>query len=338
MFDLMIIGGGPAALSAAFYASEKQLNVVMVYEDLGGKVGWRESLVGTEAEQQRFIQPRQPSMRPDHQALDDEHYLPANVLVRLLTRRVTQTCRLIHDRALTVSKRLASFAVETREQGQLQAAAVLVATGATPVLLDVPGAQRLIGRGLGYSITTYAHLVAGKQVAVIGTTARALLGAAELARTAERVYLVAPRPGHPSAGSGQALTTPLAAALRFLPNVEVLKDYAVTEVIGATTIEELVLQGEGQTRRLRLHHAFVDLGLTPHSDIVQGLVHTDPDGFIIVDQQNATTTPGLFAAGDVTTNGCEQVLIAVGDGARAARSAYRYLLAWSLASHHSPAA
>src|SRR3712207_3404620 len=132
MFDLMIIGGGPAALSAAFYASEKQLNVVMLYEDLGGKVGWHESLVGTEAEQQRFIQPRQPSMDADHQTLDDEHYLPANVLVRLLTRRVMQTCRVIHDRAIAVSKRVASFAVETREQGRLQAGAVLVATGATP--------------------------------------------------------------------------------------------------------------------------------------------------------------------------------------------------------------
>jgi alkyl hydroperoxide reductase subunit AhpF len=98
----------------------------------------------------------------------------------------------------------------------------------------------------------------------------------------------------------------------------------------------LIVEQHGTTRRLDVDRAFVDLGLVAHSGLVQGLVATDRNGFIVVDACSQTTVPGLFAAGDVTTTLCEQVLIAVGDGTRAAMHAYDYLLGRGL--HHAGAA
>jgi thioredoxin reductase len=178
-----------------------------------------------------------------------------------------------------------------------------------------------LGYGLGYSATTHAHLLEGKTAAVIGTTVRALRGAAELARTARQVYLIAP--------DATGLTTPTALALCKRPNVEALAGYQVQQIVGVTNVQELVVAREDETRRLRVDAAFVDLGLAPNSMMVRPIVQTDLDGFIWVDDRNATTQPGLFAAGDVTTAFGEQVLIAIGEGARAALSAYDYLLARS---------
>jgi thioredoxin reductase (NADPH) len=298
MHDLIIIGGGPAALSAAVYALGKQLNVLVIYERLGGKSGDQQHLHGQKG----------TSASPGNEAA---HILQCEI--------AAQPDRALCDRVTSVSTIEAGFQIATEHQGVYQSPAVIVATGTTPRMLDMPGARELLGQGLGYSATTHAHLIAGKQVAVIGTTARALRGAAELARTAARVYLIAP--------NADGLDTPLAHTLQQRPNIEVLAGYQVKAVNGPFNVEYLVVERGDQHRWLRVEAAFVDLGLMPNSGIVRQLVRLDPAGFICVDNRNATTLAGLFAAGDVTTSFGEQVLIAIGDGARAALSAYDYLLA-----------
>jgi len=298
MYDLIIIGGGPAALSAAVYALGKQLNVLVVYESLGGKAGTQQYLRGQSG----------------------AGAMPGVEVARVLEREIAaQPERALCDRVTSVSTIEAGFQITTEHHGVYQSLAVIVATGTTPRMLDMPGAHELLGQGLGYSATTHAHLVAGKQVAVIGTTARALRGAAELVRTAARVYLIAP--------DAAGLDTPLAHTLQQRPNLEALAGYQVKAVNGPFNVESLVVERGDEHRWLRVEAAFVDLGLIPNSGIVQQLVQLDPAGFIRVDERNATTLAGLFAAGDVTTGFGEQVFIAIGDGARAALSAYDYLLA-----------
>lgn len=300
MYDVLIVGGGPAALAAACYAQQKQLSVALVYDQLGGKIGWSESLTVREWEPQPV------------------RYLPSNEHVRLLWDRVVHAAQIVNDTVIQLKAAPQSWDVETEHHGTLQACAVIVATGATPLRLYVPGAQRWVEPGAGYSITTYAHRAKGEQVAVIGSTLRALQGAAELAQTAARVFLVMP--------DGEYLVTSLGRALRAHPLVEIIMDAEVTEISGINRLEEVVLDYGGQTRRLSVQRVFVDLGLVPNSDIVRGLVGTDSEGFIIVDRDNATTVPGIFAAGDVTTAPGEQVFAAMGDGARAAMSAYKHIL------------
>lgn len=297
MRELIIIGGGAAALSAGMYALGKQIDFVMIYETLGGKAGWRQSLVGQE----------------------EVEYLAGEEAVRIFERKIAmQTDRTIRDTVTTVQRTDQGFRVETRNHEVLEALAVIVATGATPVRLQAPGAHELLGQGLGYSVTTHAHLLAGKTAAVIGATHRALRGVAELARTAEKVYLIIPDP--------DAASLPMMHAISQRPNVEILSGYTVDEVAGPMNVEEIIVSRNGQQQRIPVDAAFVDLGLRPCSEFVRHLVRTDQEGFIWVDERMATTVPGIFAAGDVTTSFGEQVLIAIGDGARAALSAYDYLL------------
>lgn len=298
MYDMIIIGGGPAGLAAAVYALGKQLDFLLISEDLGGKAGWRQQLNGQ----------------------IEEEFLAGDEAVQLFERRISARAgRVLRDRVTEVTRTNGIFDVATRQHGVMQSVAVIVATGVAPIRLEVPGARELFGQGFGYSIATHNQLLDGKTAAVIGTTVRALRGVAELSRTAEKVYLIAP--------DATGLETPLARALRHRPNVEVLERYEVREVYGVFSVEELILARDGQMRHLSVDAAFADLGLIPNSAMVRRITQTDYDGFIWVDDRNATSQPGLFAAGDVTAAFGEQILIAIGEGARAALSAYDYVLA-----------
>lgn len=307
MRDLIIIGAGAAGLSAAVYALGKHLDFLVIYDELGGKSDWGQRLADQDA----------------------EAYRAGSEAVSLFARRLNaHPNHAMRDQVAGVSKDDSGFRVETQNHGIQESRTVIVATGATPVPLDVPYAQEFVGHGLGYSITTYTNLLAGKTAAVIGTKERALRGVGELARIAKQVYLIAP--------DSTDLNTALAHTLEQRPNVEVFDGYRVKEIIGNFHTGEVVIERDGQTRSLGVDAAFVDLGLQPNTGMVRGLVEMDAQGFIKVDHQNATSQPGLFAAGDVTTAFGEQVIIAMGEGARAALSAYDYLLAEPATYTHMP--
>ena len=297
MHDLVIIGGGAAGLSAALYALGKGLDAVTIYEDIGGKAGTQQQLVGQASEE----------------------YLAGVEAVQLFERRVTSHAgAVLRDRVIELRKYNGIFQIETQHHGALEARTVLIATGATPLKLDVPGAKALLDHGIGYSITTHSQLLAGKRVVVVGATMRALRGVVELARVAKQVYLITP--------DAIGMTHPLARSLRQFANVSLLVGYRVVEIAGAMGVEQVAVEHDGERSWLQVDAAFADLGLLPNSGVARQLARVNVDGFIMVDDRNATTQAGLFAAGDVTTAFAEQVLIAIGEGARAAASAYDYLL------------
>ena len=150
MRDLIIIGGGAAGLSAAMYALGKQLDFLIIYETFG-KAGTAQHLIG--------------------QA--EEEYLAGSEAVRQFERRISIDAEhVLHDQVTDVTKVSGVFHVATRHHGVQQGRTVIIATGATPIALDVPGARALLNQGLGYSVTTHAHLLAGKTAAVIGTKPR----------------------------------------------------------------------------------------------------------------------------------------------------------------------
>jgi len=297
MFDLIILGGGAAGLAAAAYAHSKQLDVRVIVEELGGKAGTQQHL---------------------HDQAGEEALLDA-ATVQLLARRIAaREGAVLHDRVTSVTKAQGVFQVETQHHGRQTSRVLLVATGASPLPLDVPGARQLVNHGVGYSITTHAQLLAGKSVAVVGTTNRALRGVIELANIGAQVALIA--------SDATGLSTPLAHALRQLPGVTVFERYAAQAIIGTTGVEQIVIARDGEESALQVDAVFADLGLLPNSGVVRRIVQVDPDGFIWVDDQHMTSLEGLFAAGDVTTAFAEQIMIAIGDGTRAAVSAYGYLL------------
>lgn len=298
MHDLIIIGGGAAGLAAAVYALDKRLDVLVIAEEAGGKAGTGQVLRGQHAPEPMAGGETVRALRHEAEAQPD---------------------RFLTDRVLQLSNAGGAFQITTEQHGQLESLAVILASGASPVHLEAHGAEELLGLGLGYSATTHASHFAGKKVAVIGGTVRALRGTAELARGAERVYLITPELLLPE--------SLLAEALLHIHNVEVLLGYQVKSINGPFNVTSLVAERGSQHRWLQVEAVFADLGLQPNSALLQDLAETDERGFVMVDQRRATTCPGLFAAGDVTTAPCEQLLIAIGDGARAAMSAYDYILA-----------
>ena len=298
MYDLIVIGGGPAGLTATIYAIRKRLNVLLLTKDLGGKTNFRLALPWIE----------------DYQVIRGLEIVNKfrNELEYLEFARHTDT-------AEKIDKKDGQFIVTTKGGVTLEARSVIVATGARQVRMNVPGEKEFIMKGLCYSALSYAPLFIGRTAIVIGDEDLALRSTGELATVAEYVYFVC--------AGDLMLASPLWTKLQAAENVTILKDHQVVEVKGDNFARILVTRDpSGKIVEHEADGMFVEKALIPQSAVVKGLVDLDERERIIVDCANCTNIPGFFAAGDVTNSYAEQVLIAVGEGAKAALSVYEYLL------------
>ncbi len=297
MYDLIIIGAGPAGLTAAAYAINKRIETLVISEDLGGKINYRLTLKGVEG----------------HEVITG-----AEVVEKF--KRQLEYLKFAHqtDRAVKVLPVDKHFAVLTQGEKRYEAKAVVIATGAIPKRLEVPGEKRLIGRGLSYSTVSHAPLFIDKVAALVGSGGRALRNAAELAEVAKQVHLILPERGEMDSVLGQKL--------RANPKVTLYENSEIREIRGEQTVEEILVRAKGVTQTISVDGLFVELGVVANSQLASGLVLTNPEGKILVDSKCTTSRPGVFAAGDVTDVFVEQVLISIGEGAKAALSAYEYLL------------
>jgi alkyl hydroperoxide reductase subunit F len=297
MYDLIVLGGGPAGLTATVYAIRKRLDVLLITRDLGGKTNYRLQLPFVEK----------------HLVITGEEVVSrfANEVDYLEFARVFEKVEKIEGGD-------GSFKVTTREEKTYEAKAIIVATGARGRLMDVPGEKDFMMRGLCYSAVSYAPLFIDRDVVVIGDTKLALRSTAELARIARKVTLVAPSHGE--------LDTVMGRKVLEAKNVEVLEGFRVKEVLGDEFARKVIVSKNGDKKELEADAFFVELELVPQSGIVADLVERDEGEHIVVDARNKTSMEGIFAAGDVTDVISEQVLISVGEGAKAALAAYEYLL------------
>ncbi|MCP4359594.1 MAG: FAD-dependent oxidoreductase [Chloroflexi bacterium] len=298
MYDLIVIGGGPAGLTAAMYAVRKRLNILLVSEDLGGKTNFHLDMPGVDCHQ--LIR----GVEVVNKFKSELEYLD---FARLM------------ERVETVGKIDDGFEAHTATGTVLEAKAIIVASGTQQEWLNVPGEIDYLSKGLCYSALSYAPLFIEKDTVVIGEDDLALRSAAELATVAHHVHLVGP--------AGSVLQTPLGKKLIKAMNVSILSDYKVVRVEGNEYCNTVVVKNSlGYEKKLKADGTFVEKGLRPNSHMVAGLVDLDGRGFIKVDPYSRTSAPGIFAGGDVTNIYAEQVLVAVGEGVKAALSAYEYLL------------
>jgi len=296
MYDLIIIGGGPAGITAAATAINQRLETLIIAEQWGGQTTYAMQVEDMEG----------------REVITGETLLDA-------FRRQLDYLDFVRDFD-TVAKVMpveGHFAVDTVRGDCYEGRTLIMATGAKPQRLDVPGEARLTGYGLSYSATTHAGLFLGKDAAVVGRGRRAQWAAADLARKAHRVYLLAPE---------SLPDTPLVHSLRQMQNVEIVEGIMVRKVCGERFVESIIVATpEGEERELPVKGVFVKLPRTPNSELVREWVNCDSRGHIIVDVYCATNWPGVFAAGDVT-HVSEQALVHIGEGAKSAISAYHYLL------------
>jgi thioredoxin reductase len=298
MYDLIIIGGGPAGLTAAIYAIRKRLNVLLLAKDLGGKTNYRLALPW----------------------IEDYQVIKGLEIVNKFRTELEYLEFARHIEAVEkVEKRDGHFAITTKGGAVLESKAVIVATGTRQVRMGVPGEKEYTMKGLCYSALSYAPLFIDKSVVVIGDEELALRSAGELATVAKEVTMVC--------ASDKMMETPLGQKLQAAGNVKIMKDCEIVEVQGDEFARRLILKdASGNLNQFEADGMFVEKALTPNTNMVAGLVELDEQGRIVIDGGCRTNVPGLFAAGDVTNSYAEQVLIAVGEGAKAALSAYEYLL------------
>jgi len=298
MYDLIVIGGGPAGLTAAIYGIRKHLDVFLVSQDLGGKTNYSLELPNTETH--RVIS----GVEIVEKFWRELDYLN-------FARRLSKVTK--------VEKKEDVFEVTLDDGDVLEGRSVIVATGSRVKQLGVPGELEFIGKGLSYSALSYAPLFVEKRATVIGDGELALRAACELAQVADMVHLVAPTHGE--------LDSPMARKLAANMKVVIWDEHKVKGFRGNGFVNRVLLETpEGKESEVETDGVFIEIGLIPNVEPIADLVELDELGRIKVDSRNRTGCEGLFAAGDVTNAHAEQVLIAVGEGAKAALSAYEYLL------------
>jgi alkyl hydroperoxide reductase subunit F len=298
MYDLIVVGGGPAGLTATMYAIRKRINVLLVSRDLGGKTNYKLGLPWIKDYQVIHGLEVVNKFRSELEYLDfARHMEPVD----------------------EIKKEEGGFLILTRGGGELKTKAVIVATGAKQLRLKVPGEKEYMMRGLCYSALSYAPLFIDRTVVVIGDGDLAMRSTAELATIADQVYLVSK--------SNKELASPLGKKLTAADNVTVLDGHEVIEVKGDDYARSVIVQDhDGKISAIEADGTFIEMALIPNSQMIADMVDLDDQGRIVVDCANHTNVPGIFAAGDVTSGFAEQVLIAVGEGAKASLSAYEYLL------------
>jgi thioredoxin reductase len=296
MYDLIIIGGGPAGLAAGVLALRRRLNFLLVTERCVGPDAYAMQLEG----------------------MDGGDMVVGEELMERFRRQLEYLEFVRHyGRAVKVQVGREGYLVLTGEGTRFSGRALLIATGATPERLGIKGEKELVGRGLAYSVSAHAGLFLGMDVAVVGYDRRAQDAVLKLARFADTVHLLSPEP-LPDERRLESLVR--------LDNLQVWEDVRLTEVLGPTYVSGVRLSAPGgKQSELAVRGLFVYLGRRPNSSLVKDLVRCSESGEIEVDRWGATSRPGLFAAGDVT-HVTEHVLVHIGEGAKALIAAYDHLL------------
>lgn len=302
VFDVLVIGGGPAGASAAIYAARKGIRTGIVAERFGGQI------LDTLAIE-NFISLRETE-GPKLAAALEEHVRHYDVDIMNLQRAET----------LTPVKE--GFELQLANGGKLIGKTVIVATGARWRNMNVPGEGEYRARGVAYCPHCDGPLFKGKKVAVIGGGNSGVEAAIDLAGVVAHVTLI-------EFMEELRADAVLQRKLFSLPNVTVIKHAQTTEVLGngdKVTGLSYKNRGTGESHVLELAGIFVQIGLLPNTDWLKETLALSKNGEIEIDAKGQTTLPGVFAAGDCTTTPFKQIVIAVGEGAKASLAAFDHLI------------
>lgn len=299
MYDVIVIGAGPAGMTAGVFAGRKGLKTAIISKDFGGQANWTTD-----------IENYMGFGEIDGQALMDR--FEAQVKEHQLEEKRTDV--------QTIRKDGDVFTVKTVDQGDHTARAVIVTTGKRPRTLNVPGENEFRNKGVSYCSTCDGPLFRDVPVAVVGGGNSALKAVFDLDNYASEIHLI----------SLTELTAD-AVFVERLKGISKLKQYighTVTGVKGNKLVERVVVEKVETKERFELpvQGIFIEIGLDPNTEFVEGLVEKTAAGEIKIDCECKTNLPGLFAAGDATTVPEKQIIIAAGEGAKAAINAWEYLL------------
>lgn len=293
------VGGGPAGLAAGVYAACKRLETLLVSSDIGGQINW---------------------------TLGIENYLGYQFIEgpELIDKFQTQVSQYpidqkIGEKVSRLEPVEGGFEAITEAGDKYQSRVVVLATGKRPGQLNVPGEVELTGRGVTYCAICDGPIFAGQKVAVVGGGNSALEAALDMVKIAEHVDLVSLTPL-----TGDVV---LIDKLREAKNLTVFIEYQTEKIEGQDFVRGMAIKDlkSGETKQLEVTGIFIEIGLVPNSEPVKGLVELNRWGEVPVSCYCETTMEGLYAAGDVTDVPEKQIVVAAGEGTKAALQAHRYL-------------
>lgn len=300
VYDILIIGGGPAGLTAAMYASRKMLSVLVLTENIGGQAleSWAiENYMGF-----RLVTGGELMQKFEEKVREE-----AGITLEL------DSVTALHE------GEGGGFVAETASERTFSARSVIITSGMRPRWLGLPEEKRFIGRGESICSTCDGPLFAGKTVAVVGGGNYALTTAIEMSGIAKEVHLIV----RSDLRADEIYRKEYAS----VENIITHKPAVVTAIHGETLVQGVTItdQKTGKETRLPVEGIFLGIGHEPNNGFLEKIVETNDNGEITIDVNCQTSCPGVFAAGDITSIHGKQVIIASGEGAKAALEAYHYL-------------
>jgi thioredoxin reductase (NADPH) len=293
MYDVVIIGGGPAGLTAAIYASRRGLKTLVISKDVGGQITRTNEI-------------------ENYPGFD--RITGAELGINLLNQAKKFGTEFIFDEVKLIEKKEGEFLVQTIKDS-IQTRAVILAFGKKPRELDVPGEEELKGRGVSYCATCDAPFFRNKTVVVVGGGNSALDAALISGKVANKVYLI--HRGEQFRGEDL-----LVEKVTKEKNIELITSNEIREIVGKEKVEEVILKDD---RHISTDGIIIEIGFIIDRSLVQNLVKLDKTNQVEIDEHQNTSIPGIFAAGDLTTTPYKQIVIAAAEGAKAALSAFDYI-------------
>jgi thioredoxin reductase (NADPH) len=300
MYDIIVVGGGPAGLSAAIYASRYNLKSLLVSRQTGGQMNDADKICNYPG----FLEISGFDLAEKFK--DQAEKLGVEIK---------------EAQVVSIEKQREVFSVETGDNKEFKTKSVILSLGKARRKLNIKGEDRFLGKGVSYCATCDGPLYKDKTVAVIGGSDAATTAALLLSRHAKKVYIIYRKDklrGMPS----------WISMVKKTENIEVIYNAKVTEVKGDNFVSSITVEGPDGRREMEIGGVFIEVGGVPQTSLAKETgVGLDKSNHIIVKPDQSTNVKGVFAAGDVTTgsDNFQQVVTAAAEGAIAARSAYRYV-------------
>jgi alkyl hydroperoxide reductase subunit F len=297
MYDLIILGAGPAGITAAIYAARKRLNSLVITKDIGGQAA------------------RSAAVK-DYKGYQ---YITGVELVKKFENHVQEFKIEVKESEEVIGVKKKNDVIEVKtDKGVYEARSLIIATGARPRTLKLPGENEFKNRGVTYCATCDAPLFVNMDVAVIGGGNSALDATIQLMKIANKIYLINKSP---SFRGDEVMREKIEAS----DKVTIFTNANPLEILGDRLVSGIRVEISGKQETLKVRGVFIEIGSISNSDFVDEPIERNQRGEIVVDNHNRTSVPGIFAAGDVTNVPQKQIVIAAGEGAKAALSADEYL-------------
>jgi len=296
MYELIIVGAGPAGITASIYAARKRMNFLVITKDIGG----------------------QAALSSDIENYTGYQYITGPELTKKFEEHMQEfQIELKYEDVVRIKKTDEGFKVKT-DKGVYESKALIIASGAKPRMLNVHGEQEFKNRGVTYCATCDAPLFPNKDVVVVGGGNSGLDATLQLMKIANKIHLIERGPRL----RGDEI---MRDKVERSDKVTVLTNTNVLKISGDKFVTGVTVEREGKRETLGAQGVFIEIGYMPNSEFAAGVVKLNERKEIVVDDRCKTSIDGIFAAGDVTDVPQKQVIVAAGEGAKAALCAHEYL-------------